>query len=127
MVQAEHSGSVYTLTTPPNPALTPPPGVSSRARFTTQGRRISGNQSILHDSIQLYKTLLTRQFVQVIPNFDEPYTLLPYVEITIAGGVILSTLLVAARMYAKAHVMKKYLWEDYFILLGWVSTRVLPP
>ena len=81
------------------------------------------------DSPRLRSTLhyVADLLVQVIPNFDEPYTLLPYVEITIVGGVILSTLLIAARMYVKARVMKGYLWEDYFILLGWVSTRILPP
>ncbi|KAL8662037.1 MAG: hypothetical protein Q9202_005091 [Teloschistes flavicans] len=37
----------------------------------------------------------------VIPNFQQPYTLLPYVELTIAGGIAITTILVAARVFVK--------------------------
>lgn len=40
MVQGENTGAVYTLTAPPNPALTPPPGVSNCASFATLELRI---------------------------------------------------------------------------------------
>ncbi|KAL8808257.1 MAG: hypothetical protein Q9200_004349 [Gallowayella weberi] len=76
------SQATYTFTTPPKPALTPPPGV--------------------------------------IPNFEQPYTLLPYVELTIAPGIFLTTILVASRMFVKAKVVKKYLWEDWTCLFAWI-------
>lgn len=60
----------------------------------------------------------------VIPNFHQPYTLLPYTELTIASCAIITTGLVAARIYVKAHLVKKYLWEDYTCILGWVGNCV---
>ena len=77
------SPATYTVTTPPHPALTPPPGV--------------------------------------IPNFQDPYTLKPYTDLTIAGGVIITTLLVVARIFVKARIVRKFLWEDWTCLVGWVS------
>ncbi|CAL8575765.1 hypothetical protein XPA_001669 [Xanthoria parietina] len=76
------SQATYTLTSPPHPALTPPPGVT--------------------------------------PNFEQPYTLLPYVELTIAGGIAITSVLVAARMFVKTRVVKQYLWEDWSCLFGYV-------
>lgn len=82
------SPATYTITSPPNPGLTPPPGV--------------------------------------IPNFDQPYTLLPYVELTIVGGIAISSVLIAARVFVKARLMKKgWLWEDYTCIAGWVSSLIL--
>ncbi|KAL8692043.1 MAG: hypothetical protein Q9218_002852 [Villophora microphyllina] len=73
----------YTITAPPKPGLTPPPGVT--------------------------------------PNFEQPYTLLPYVELTIAGGIGITTFLVVARVFVKLRLMKKWLWEDTTCLFGWLS------
>ncbi len=82
------SQATYTLTSPPHPALTPPPGVT--------------------------------------PNFEQPYTLLPYVELTIAGGIAITSVLVAARMFVKTRVVKQYLWEDWSCLFGYVSAHIRP-
>ena len=76
--------ATYTLVTPPDPALTPPPGV--------------------------------------IPDFDSPWSLLPYVNLTIAGGIFITTILTAARLYVKARVVKKLLWEDWTGFAGYVRT-----
>ncbi|KAL8737724.1 MAG: hypothetical protein Q9181_001409 [Wetmoreana brouardii] len=76
------SQATYTLTSPPNPALTPPPGV--------------------------------------IPNFQQPYTLQPYVELTIAGGIAITSALIAARLFVKIRLMKKWLWEDWTCIFGWL-------
>ncbi|KAI4104952.1 MAG: hypothetical protein L6R37_002996 [Teloschistes peruensis] len=76
------SQATYTVTAPPKPALTPPPGVT--------------------------------------PNFEQPYTLLPYVELTIAGGIAISTILVAARIFVKTRLIKKWLWEDSTCIFGWL-------
>lgn len=57
----------------------------------------------------------------VIPNFDQPYTLLPYVELTIALCIIVTTALVGARIYVKAQIVKKFLWEDWTCIVGWVG------
>ena len=78
---------VYTMTAPPKPALTPPPGV--------------------------------------IPDFDDPYSLLPYVNLTIAGGIFITTVLTAARLYVKARIVKKFLWEDWTGFAGYVSNHIL--
>lgn len=61
----------------------------------------------------------------VIPNFQQPYTLLPYVELTIAGGIAITTILVAARVFVKVRLMKKWLWEDSTCIFGWVGTHLL--
>lgn len=60
----------------------------------------------------------------VIPTFHQPYTLRPYAELTIALGIIITTLLVMARIFVKACVVRKFLWEDYTCILGWVSLHV---
>ena len=78
---------VYTMTAPPKPALTPPPGV--------------------------------------IPDFDDPFSLLPYVNLTIAGGIFITTVLTAARLYVKARIVKKFLWEDWTGFAGYVSNLKL--
>lgn len=75
---------VYTFTAPPNPGLTPPPGI--------------------------------------IPNFQDPFSLQPYTAVDIALCIILGTLLVAARMFTKIWVVKKFLWEDYTCIVGWVCS-----
>ncbi|KAL9583412.1 MAG: hypothetical protein Q9212_002719 [Teloschistes hypoglaucus] len=56
----------------------------------------------------------------VIPNFEQPYTLLPYVELTIAGGIAISTTLIAARIFVKTRLIKKWLWEDTTCIFGWL-------
>lgn len=60
----------------------------------------------------------------VIPTFHQPYTLRPYAELTIALGIIITTCLVMARIFVKARVVRKFLWEDYTCILGWVSLHV---
>lgn len=57
----------------------------------------------------------------VIPTFDQPYTLLPYAEVTIALCAAITTFLIAARLYVKICIVKKFLWEDFTCILGWVS------
>ena len=57
----------------------------------------------------------------VIPTFHQPYTLRPYAELTIATCAIITTVLVAARLYVKARILKKLLWEDYTCVIGWVG------
>lgn len=61
----------------------------------------------------------------VIPNFEQPYTLLPYVEVTIAVCIAISTTLVAARIFVKTRLIKKWLWEDSTCIFGWVGSPVL--
>ena len=60
----------------------------------------------------------------VIPTFHQPYTLRPYAELTIALGVIITTCLVMARIFVKARVVRKFLWEDYTCIVEWVSLHV---
>ena len=59
----------------------------------------------------------------VIPTFHQPYTLLPYAEVTIALCGIITTFLVAARLYVKIFILKKLLWEDFTCILGWVGIK----
>lgn len=75
--------AVYTVTSPPNPGLTPPPGV--------------------------------------IPDFQDPYTLQPYLELECAAFIVITTAVVAARMFVKVRIVKKILWEDWAAIVGWVS------
>lgn len=75
--------AVYTVTSPPNPGLTPPPGV--------------------------------------IPDFQDPYTLQPYLELECAAFIVITTAVVAARMFVKVRIVKKILWEDWTAIVGWVS------
>ena len=63
----------------------------------------------------------------VIPDFQGPYTLKPYTDLTIAGGIIITTCLVGARMFVKARVVRKFLWEDWTCFVGWVSFPRSPP
>ena len=63
----------------------------------------------------------------VIPNFHQPYTLLPYVELTIAGCIAVTTLLVAARVFVKTRIVKKFLWEDWTCVIGWVGRHIQFP
>ena len=53
----------------------------------------------------------------VIPNFQQPYTLLPYAEITIALCAVITLFLIGARVYVKAYIVKKFLWEDFTCIL----------
>ncbi|KAL9594265.1 MAG: hypothetical protein Q9219_007128 [cf. Caloplaca sp. 3 TL-2023] len=75
--------ATYTITSPPEPALTPPPGV--------------------------------------VPDFQDPFTLQPYVELTIAFGIAITTVLIAARIFVKTRLTKKWLWEDFtfYVSLEW--------
>ena len=57
----------------------------------------------------------------VIPNFESPYTLQPYVELTVALCIIVTTALVGARIYVKTRIVKKLLWEDWTCIVGWVG------
>ena len=59
----------------------------------------------------------------VIPDFDDPFSLLPYVNLTIAGGIFITTVLTAARLYVKARIVKKFLWEDWTAFAGYVSNH----
>ena len=64
----------------------------------------------------------------VIPTFDQPYTLLPYAELTIAGCIFTTTILVFARIWVKVQIAKKLLWEDYTCIIGWVGCHFhIPP
>ncbi|KAL8830102.1 MAG: hypothetical protein Q9191_001626 [Dirinaria sp. TL-2023a] len=60
----------------------------------------------------------------VIPNFEQPYTLLPYTIVTISEAIIVTTILVLARIYVKVFVVKKLLLEDYTCILGWLAYLV---
>ena len=60
----------------------------------------------------------------VIPTFDQPYTLLPYAELTIASCIFTTTILVFARVWVKVRIVKKLLWEDYTCIIGWVGFYV---
>ena len=62
----------------------------------------------------------------VIPTFHQPYTLQPYVELTISLAIIITTVLVATRFYVKVWIIKKLLIEDYLCFVGWVSRVVHP-
>lgn len=57
----------------------------------------------------------------VIPTFHQPYTLQPYVELTISLAIIITTMLMVARIYVKVRIVKKLLIEDYLCIIGWVS------
>ncbi len=48
----------------------------------------------------------------VMPDFASPYTLEPYQVLTAAECAIVTTLLVAARMYIKYAIIKKVVLED---------------
>ena len=77
------TAAIYTVTSPPNAALTPPPGV--------------------------------------IPDFHEPYTLQTYLELECGVFIAITTAVIAARTFVKAKVVKKFLWEDFTAIVGWVS------
>ncbi|KAG7007793.1 hypothetical protein G7Y79_00008g024310 [Physcia stellaris] len=57
----------------------------------------------------------------VIPTFHQPYTLQPYVELTISLAIIITTMLMVARIYVKVRIVKKLLIEDYLCIIGWIS------
>lgn len=57
----------------------------------------------------------------VIPTFHQPYTLQPYVELTISLAIIVTTILMVARIYVKVWIVKKLLIEDHLCVIGWVS------
>ena len=59
----------------------------------------------------------------VIPTFHQPYTLQPYVELTISLAIIVTTMLMVARIYVKVWIVKKFLIEDYLCVIGWVSSH----
>ena len=44
--------------------------------------------------------------------FDGPFTLQPYLALEVALCAILTTVMVAARLYTKCAVMKSVIWED---------------
>lgn len=76
------TAATYTVTSPPNAALTPPPGA--------------------------------------IPDFHEPYTLQTYLELECGVSIAITTAVIAARTFVKAKVVKKFLWEDFTAIIGWV-------
>ena len=48
----------------------------------------------------------------VTPNFDGPYTLEPYQKLTVAPCIVVTTVMVAARLYTKICIIKALKWED---------------
>lgn len=46
------------------------------------------------------------------PSLSDPFTLSTYQSLTVAGCIIATTILVAARMYTKRYVMRSLVWED---------------
>ena len=48
----------------------------------------------------------------VVPNFTDPYTLRPFQALTIAQCIIVTTVVVLARLYTKQYLIKKRNWED---------------
>ena len=48
----------------------------------------------------------------VVPNFGNIYTLEPYQTMTIAACIIMTTVLVFARIYTKRFILKSLVWED---------------
>ena len=48
----------------------------------------------------------------VAPNLTDPYTLHPFQALTIAQCIIVTTIVVLARLYTKQYVIKKRNWED---------------
>lgn len=60
----------------------------------------------------------------VTPDFTSPYTLQPYQTLTVAGCIIVTSVMVAARLYTKVYVMKALKWEDHTCVMGWASFMV---
>lgn len=66
--------NTYTLTSPLDAALTPPPSV--------------------------------------LPDFDDPFSLRPYWNVTVALGIIVTAFFLTLRIYTKLYIVKKIRWED---------------
>ena len=45
-------------------------------------------------------------------EFFNPYTLQPYQALEIAASIILTTVMVSARLYTKKYIVKALEWED---------------
>lgn len=56
----------------------------------------------------------------VTPDFVSPYTLQPYQALTVVACIIITTVMVAARLYTKVCVIKAVKSEDYTCVMGWV-------
>lgn len=48
----------------------------------------------------------------VTPDFESPYTLQPYQALTVAACIILTTVMVVARLFTKIKIIKAVKWED---------------
>ena len=57
-------------------------------------------------------------------HFQDAYTLQPIYAITVSLCIIVTTSLVAARLYTKARIIKKLTWEDLTCIIGYVTYLV---
>ena len=48
----------------------------------------------------------------IIPDFDDPFTLRPYWNVTAALGIIATAFFLILRIYTKVCIVKKTRWED---------------
>lgn len=48
----------------------------------------------------------------VTPDFESPFSLQPYQAVVVAACIILTTVLVGARLYTKARIVRAVVWED---------------
>ena len=48
----------------------------------------------------------------VIPEFGDPFSLRPYQNVSMSLGLICSGIFLAARLYTKARVFRRFEWED---------------
>ena len=102
---------VYTMTAPAQPGLTPPPGGKKSGSHDVLSRAIAQDTSSIYLFLHVVE-LLTGRATIVVPAFSDPFSMQPYSVLTIAGCIISTTILVAARMYTKRWIMKSTLWED---------------
>ncbi|KAL6721505.1 hypothetical protein ACLMJK_000609 [Lecanora helva] len=56
----------------------------------------------------------------VIPDFQDPFTVRPYWIMTASVGLVTTGIILALRLYTKIAVVKKCRWEDYMCCLGFI-------
>ena len=52
----------------------------------------------------------------VIPDFQDPFSLRPYNNVTVSLGLVFASLFLGLRLYTKIRIVKECLWEDCRLL-----------